>query len=133
MVLSFNQNFPEKIINGTKVHTIRQDTTGRWKAGMKIQFATGARTKAYNQFHEAECTGVQDIEIKYTDNRGAVKIYIDGNHLGTWHRFMPQRSENVADVLRLAVNDGFEGVSELLNWFQRDFNGKIIHWTDVRY
>ena len=133
MVLSFNKNFPEKIINGTKKHTIRRDATGRWKAGMKIQFATGARTKAYNQFHEAECTGVQDIEIKYTDNRGAVKIYIDGNHLGTWHRFMPQRSENVADVLRLAVNDGFEGVSELLNWFQRDFKGKIIHWTDVRY
>ena len=133
MVLSFNQNFPEKIINGTKIHTIREDAIGRWKAGMKIQFATGAGTKAYNQFHEAECTGVQDIEIKYTDNRGAVKIYIDGNHLGTWHRFMPPRSVNVADVLRLAVNDGFEGVSELLNWFQRDFKGKIIHWTDVRY
>lgn len=133
MVLSFNQNFPEKIINGTKIHTIRQDATGRWKAGMKIQFATGARTNAYNQFHEAECTGVQDIEIKYTDNRGAVEIYIDGKHLGTWHRFMPPRSVNVADVLRLAVNDGFEGVTEFLNWFQRDFKGKIVHWTEFRY
>lgn len=133
MVLSFNTQFPEKILSGTKKHTIREDATGRWKAGMKIQFATGARTKAYNQFHEAECTGVQDIEIRYTDMRGAVEIYIDGKHLGTWHRFMPPRSVNVADVLRLAVNDGFEGVSELLNWFQRDFNGKIIHWTDVRY
>ncbi|NCB82969.1 MAG: hypothetical protein EOM44_00495 [Bacteroidia bacterium] len=133
MVLSFNQNFPEKIINGTKIHTIHQDTTGRWKAGMKIQFATGARTEAYNQFHEAECTGVQDIEIRYTDMRGAVEIYIDGKHLGTWHRFMPPRSVNVADVLRLAVNDGFEGVTEFLNWFQRDFKGKVIHWTDVRY
>lgn len=133
MVLSFNTQFPEKILSGTKKHTIREDTTSRWKAGMKIQFATGARTKAYNQFHEAECTGVQDIEIKYTDNRGAVKIFIDGKHLGTWHRFMPQRSENVADVLRLAVNDGFEGVTEFLNWFSRDFTGRIIHWTAMKY
>ena len=133
MVLSFNTQFPEKILSGTKKHTIRQDATGRWKAGMKIQFATGAGTKAYNQFHEAECTGVQDIEIKYTDNRGAVKIYIDGNHLGTWHRFMPMKSVSPEKIIQLAVNDGFEGVKEFLNWFQRDFKGKIIHWTGMRY
>lgn len=133
MILGFNKKFPELILGGRKIHTIRADKHGRWKQGMTIQFATGAGTKAYNQFHEAECTGVQDIEIKYTDNRGAVKIYIDGKHLGTWHRFMPQRSENVADVLRLAVNDGFEGVTEFLNWFSRDFTGRIIHWTAMKY
>lgn len=133
MVLSFNQNFPEKIINGTKIHTIRRDATGRWKAGMKIQFATGARTKAYNQFHEAECTGVQTIKITYIDNRGAVKIDIDGKHLGIWHRYIPEKSVKPKAIEKLATNDGFSCVEEFLKWFQRDFEGKIVHWTEFRY
>lgn len=133
MILGFNEQFLEAIITGKKVHTIREDKHNRWAAGIEIQFATGVRTKHYNQFRAGLCTGVQDIEIKYTDMRGAVVIYIDGKHFGTWHRFMPEKSVNPEKILQLAVNDGFEDVKEFLNWFQRDFKGVVVHWTDLKY
>lgn len=133
MILSFNKKFKPLILEGRKVHTIREDKRSRWKELVPIHFATGARTKEYEQFHEAVCVSVQDIELKYTDMRGAVEIYIDGRHFGTWHRFMPQNSVNPEGILQLAVHDGFEGVKEFLNWFKRNFKGKIIHWTELRY
>lgn len=133
MILSFDQQFRDKILSGSKKHTIREDKHSRWETGRVIQMATGARTKEYDQFCEAVCVSVQDIEIKYIDNRGAVKIIVDGKELGVWHRFMPQKTIHAHAILMLAINDGFEGVSEFLNWFNRDFKGKIIHWTTLRY
>lgn len=131
MILSFHQQFREPILSGKKIHTLR--ISGRWRVGIAIQFATGARTKNYEQFHSGICKGVQDVEIKYTDMRGAVEIYIDGKHYGTWHRFIPEKSVNASAVLTLANNDGFETVNEFLNWFQRDFKGYLIHWTEFKY
>lgn len=133
MILSFNTQFPAKILEGKKIHTIREDKHSRWKKGTLIHMVVKSRTPDQQQFTTCQCTGVQDIEIKYTDNRGAVEIHIDGRHLGTWHRFMPMKSVSPEKIIQLAVNDGFEGVKEFLNWFQRDFKGKIIHWTGVRY
>lgn len=133
MILSFNKRFKPLILEGRKVHTIREDKRSRWEPLKPIHFATGARTKEYEQFHVGVCTGVQDFELKYTDARGVVKVYIDGRHFGTWHRFMPQNSVNPEGILQLAVHDGFEGVKEFLNWFKRNFKGKIIHWTELRY
>jgi len=37
-----------------KIHTIRKGN--RWRAGVKIHFATGVRSKGYRQFAEAVCT-----------------------------------------------------------------------------
>lgn len=133
MILPFKEQFREPIKAGTKKHSIREDKSRRWQKGHIIHFATGVRTKNYEQFHEAICTGVQDIEIKYTDMRGAVEIYIDGEQFGLWHRFMPEKSVNPEKVLQLARNDGFESVKDFLSWFQRDFKGRIIHWTDLKY
>ncbi|HHT23150.1 MAG TPA: hypothetical protein GXZ87_07565 [Bacteroidales bacterium] len=131
MILSFKEQFKEPILSGRKIHTIRN--VGRWRVGAAIQFATGVRTKNYEQFHSGTCKGVQDIEIKYTDMRGAVEIYIDGKHYGTWHRFIPEKSVNVAVITTLAINEGFDGVKEFLEWFNRDYKGDLVHWTDFKY
>lgn len=133
MILSFDRQFPTRIMNGIKIHTIREDQHNRWKAGMKIQMAIGARTKSYEQFDERICTGVQIITIAYIDDRGAVKVEVDGKQLGVWHRFLPQESVNPEAIELLARNDGFQKVDDFLKWFQRDFEGKIIHWTDFKY
>ena len=133
MVLSFNQNFPEKILNGTKIHTIREDRHNRWKAGRSIQMSILVRTSKQRKFADKECTGVQSIKITYIDNRGAVKIEIDGNQLGIWHRYIQENSVRPEAIELLAKNDGFESVEGFLKWFVRDFENKIVHWTEERY
>ena len=124
MVLGFKPQFKEPILKKKKKHTIRKDKNDRWKPGMKIHFATGVRTRLYHQFKEGVCKSIQKIEIMYDNislNGEFVSILVDGRLIG------------FDEVETLALNDGFEDVSEFLNWFNEDFEGKIIHWTDLRY
>lgn len=127
MILGFKEQFVPLIKNGQKIHTIRQDKHHRWKAGRTIHMATGVRTKAYSQFGEIECTCVQTIVFRYPKDRlnGATTQYpivvIDGYVL---------RDE---EIDALAKNDGFLCTSGFLEWFNKDFTGKIIHWTQFRY
>jgi len=70
MVLGFKPQFVPKILDGTKIHTLRKDATQRWKPGRSIQFATGVRTKNYKTFREdGECKCVQTIWISHEQKR----------------------------------------------------------------
>ncbi len=135
MILSFKKQFPwkaptnfeQRILSGSKIHTIREDPHGRWKAGRKIHFATGVRTKNYNCFKEGVCTSVQSIHINYFIIGAFIKrldIVIDG-------RIVLNRDCEITDLL--AINDGFNLTENFFKWFDSDFSGKIIHWTDFRY
>lgn len=110
-------NFEEKIKKGIKLHTIRWDQHSRWKSGRNIHFATGARTNKYNCFKTGFCRSVQDIMI---ENR---VIYIEG------------RIINPDEIEYLSINDGFDSLSDFWAWFDQydPFQGKIIHWTTLRY
>jgi len=110
-------NFEEKINNGIKIHTIRLDKHDRWKTGIKIHFATGARSGNYNCFKEGACIDTQKIKIK------GRRVFID--HVDcTWE-----------EVEVLAKNDGFDSLDDFWAWFDKysPFNGKIIHWTKFLY
>lgn len=128
MILSFKPQFVQPILNGTKIHTIREDSTDRWKAGNSIQCATGVRTKNYNCFFESECVSVQDIFMTYA-NGDILEISIDDKYI-----YWEERRQ-------LALYDGFENWIDMFNWFypliakspNQHFAGKIIHWTDFRY
>ncbi len=115
MILSFKPQFVDFILQNTKIHSIREDKFDRWKPGMKIHFATGVRTTNYNQFKGGVCISVQDVEIDFP------RIKVDGRDL------------MFSERLRLAHNDGFNGLYELFEWFNKSFKGKIIHWTDFKY
>lgn len=119
MVIGFNKQFVAKIKRGTKIHTIREDKHNRWKVGMTMHMATGVRTKNCKEFARKKCISVQKIRIKYYSNYIHVKI---GN-----------RVLSDGEVIRLACNDGFAGVKYFKEWFNRDFVGKIVHWTNVKY
>jgi hypothetical protein len=108
-----------------KKHTIREDLKNRWKAGNKIHAVYNNRSK--NQFQFAptfKCTGVQIIEIIYRYEKGIAYplVMIDD-------RLLTSRAE----LVNLSLSDGFEGIREFFAWFNKDFKGKIIHWTDLRY
>lgn len=115
MILGFKPQFVPKILDGSKVHSIRKGN--RWKAGTKIHFATGVRTKNYNQFNSGECVSTQTIII----NPRASLIMIDGNGLNQYTKEL------------LAKNDGFDSWEEFETWFDKGLTGQIIHWTNYKY
>ncbi|MDV6170212.1 hypothetical protein R1T16_17380 [Flavobacterium sp. DG1-102-2] len=113
---TFNELYDAK----PKHHTIREDTKDRWKVGSLIHFVVFNRSK--NQFQFApvfKCKGIQKIEIThYVD---WIAVTIDGRNLG------------IEEIIKLSINDGFDGVEAFFNYFNCDYKGKIIHWTDLRY
>lgn len=124
--------FPEKILAGTKIHSIRSGN--RWKQGMKIHPATGVRTKHYKQItpYILKVISVQDIEIRFNEMFSTVVI-IDG--IFGYESSMTQDKEVLET---LAKNDGFETFEDFAKAFQsihpgKEFQGQIIHWTDYRY
>jgi len=119
-------NFKEKILEGIKIHTIREDKPNRWKPGMSIQMCyRGKNYSVLDEFnkglpHLQRCIGIQDIEINTTGKHAIIRI--DGRQIG------------LAEHLLLAKNDGFEDVHEFYRWFKMvEFKGKLIHWGDFRY
>ncbi len=122
MVLSFNPQFILPILQKSKIHSIREDRCNRWKPGIKIQIATGQRTKEYKQHDEQVCVSTQKIDIRHLDHPiRCATVTIDG------------RSLNNVEIKQLAINDGFESIAAFYYWFKNDYTGKIIHWTDFKY
>jgi len=121
MILTYlKEQFKNKILAGIKIHTIREDKHYRWQPGMIIHhWLHNPRnvSKHPHQFLKNQCTGTQEIWI-YPETK---KVYISG----------VMCSDKELELL--AINDGFESVKGFLAWFNKKFDGKIIHWTDFRY
>lgn len=149
MILGFKEqidgvptHFKEKILAGVnlelahmpKLHTLRAGN--RWKAGDTIHMATGVRTRSYNQFNKgipqlSVCKSVQDVKIKwkeggFIEHLYPIDVFVDGKQL------------DIIQLLQFVRNDGFtKGIFTEFNmfyrWFNKDFEGQIVHWTDLRY
>lgn len=115
MILSFKKQFESKILEGSKIHTIREDKPNRWKEGNKIHFATG----------------VQKVEMYFFEvmDNSVLNMSIDGSRL------------IFGEINRFAKNDGFENFQDFSKWFSplieaapnRIYTAKLIHWTNKRY
>lgn len=125
-------NFHEDAVDFIpKLHTIRRDASNRWKAGNKIHFTINNRTKNSFQFAPVvHCISTQKIEIKYeeyiledlTKTRG-IKVLIDEKEI----------QNNPEKLDALIKNDGFSSRKDFFEYFNEDFTGKIIHWTNLKY
>lgn len=117
-----------------KLHTIRHDPHGRWKAGKTIHPVINNRTPQRFQFApEIVCTGVQEIEIKH-GMFGFKSVWIDGNIIGNFSETFIGESPVCTDLMStIAINDGFDSVEQFFAYFNEDFKGKLIHWTDLKY
>ena len=131
MILSFKPQFKQPILDGTKIHTIREDPHDRWKRGRKIHQATGVRTKNYDCFNETYCMGVQKIEIIWYPKQGPA-VYLN-DYTFPFYGQMQNETFGFEQMELLAKNDGFPSVEAFFEWFNKDFDGKIIHFTDYRY
>lgn len=111
--------FVEKIEKGIKIHTIRKGF--RWGPGRIIQFATGVRTSKYHQFKDGKCISTQRIEIYPAEPMNRGEVVVDGRNL------------SLDEKIELAHNDGFDNLVSFWLWFDSDFEGQLIHWTDKKY
>ena len=128
MILGFKPQFKQKILDGTKIHTIREDKTDKWNTGNVIHFATGVRTKQYDCFQIGKCHNIQDIRIIYYSNETDYPVVrIDGAPYYAYEK------KGIELLERLAINDGFDSFDDFCKWFSKDFDGKIIHWTNFKY
>lgn len=125
-ILNYNMgnNFNDSIFNiNPKLHTIRKDSKNRWKAGNIIHPVINNRTPQRFQFAPTlECIAIQNIEIVHHGNYAIDPyVFIDDNVLTD------------EQVEQLAINDGFDSTHDFFEWFNEDFKGKIIHWTNHKY
>ncbi|ROH98388.1 hypothetical protein EGI16_21370 [Chryseobacterium sp. G0240] len=110
--------FDNTIYHRAKIHTIREDKTDRWKDGTMIDFFINARQK--NMFRFAPRFPV--ISTQFIGIYPKTKdVIIDGKHL------FP------SEIDVLAVNDGFFDYYDFFEYFNEEFHGKIIHWTNLTY
>jgi tRNA G37 N-methylase TrmD len=132
MILSFSlDSFVEKIKSGAKIHTIRRNVGERWKVGNKIHFwKDNPRHIAKNPycFGTGKVIRVNPIAIRYFRQPENSYSYARGN------KFV-EVTMNGAKLTRmeceeLAQNDGFGSFEEFLDWFDSDFNGSIIFWSN---
>lgn len=115
-----------------KLHTIRRDENNRWRAGMDIHMVVKPKGRFSAGFQFApviKCVSVQEIVINHYagfEIRGIMigpfaSVKIDGKIL------------RYEAIKQLAINDGFDSFEAFCSYFNKDFTGKIIHWTDLKY
>lgn len=125
-------NFMAKDKLPAKLHTIREDKNDRWQPGTKIDFFINCRQKDMFRFAPVlPVVSVQKVEIKHFEKEDdGMYIMIDDaifyEKSGDWDR-------NPEGMLKLAQNDGFNTIADFFAYFNEDFKGKIIHWTDFRH
>jgi len=132
MVIGFNKQFIEPILQGSKVHTIRFDGGKRWCAGMKMHMYTGGRfSKEYRQFAEKKCISTQIVKMWLHGPHNRLILTIDSKVLN-----------NNAQLDSFAIADGFKDWIDFeLYWqpiIQKAVTGgfviyKLLHWTDLTY
>jgi hypothetical protein len=134
--------FPEYIIEGRKIHTLRADPENRWRTGMGIQHWKGSpRNPKSNPFKFADglCHGVEQVQIfrdKEGDNPNGFTIWVrpPKSEASPWLQHYTRLSDQ--EAAELAYNDGLE-TCEFREFFVPQhsplWEGKIIHFTEKRY
>lgn len=123
-----------------KLHTIRRDLRNRWEAGKMIDFFIETRTSNMFRFApRVPCVSTQKIHIIWFD-LSEIDIMAEllypylikiGEKCVVVHIDEVQISQS--QIENLAINDGFDSVDEFFTWFNEDYEGKIIHWTSLKY
>lgn len=133
MILSFSlDSFVEKIKSGAKIHTIRRNVGGRWKVGNKIHFwKDNPRhiTKKPYCFGEGIVINVIPIAIRYSRHVSSYSYPKGCKFVVTYINSKPL---TIAECESLAKNDGFESFNEFLDWFDSDFDGSVIFWSNFK-
>lgn len=122
-------------IEKPKLHTIRKDKNDRWQPGTMIDFYINSRRKDMFRFApRIPVVSTQEIEINwYCEKRDLEPSKLAHKHYNYVEVVVGSNVLDIKEIEKLAVNDGFENVADFFAYFNEDFKGKIIHWTDLKY
>lgn len=100
----------------------------RCQSGDEIRFMITNYLSIPLQFAPTiECTGVQHIQMLHYKGEKYPLIIIHNQVLDY------DLADDRPILDNLAINDGFSSFKEFLQYFSEDFEGQIIHWTNLRY
>lgn len=143
--IKYKIDFDTTINHRPKYHTIREDVKARWKEGTKIDFFINVRQPNMYRFAPVlPVVSTQKVEFIWKDNTenqsclGITydrtctimiddKFYADAYLLNDW---VVSSSYNLKDF---ANNDGFDTIEDFFDYFNENYTGKLIHWTDLKY
>lgn len=125
MILGFKEEFIPKVLDGTKIHSLREGE--RWKADTSIQFFGKVRQKGMYKFKEdGVCSGVQDVVMELF--KGKLFIAVNNEILGE------------INTEKFIIKDGFKSEIEFKEFFfpikttsRQLIKRQLVHWTDFRY
>lgn len=115
-----------------KLHTIREDKNNRWKVGTKIDFFINARQKNMYRFAPVlPVVRIQNFEIVYETSfyRKRYPVVFINNVMF----YDAVGHINEYKMLDFVNSDGFDTIEDFFDYFDKDYVGKIIHWTDLEY
>ena len=124
--------FDGTINHKPKLHTIREDKNSRWKVGTKIDFFINARQKNMYRFAPVlPVVRIQNFEIVYETSfyRKRHPVVFINNVM--FYDAVGHRNEY--KMLDFVNSDGFDTIEDFFDYFDKDYVGKIIHWTDLEY
>jgi len=123
MKLEFKAHFECKLLDGSKIHTIRRGKGRKIKQGTGLELMHKEREMAHTV-----CTGTQRVFMTYQ--------WGDYLSISVGAREITHKEQE-----DLAFNSGFESYDDFYMWFFKKieahpdelYSGRIIHWTDKRY
>jgi len=109
-----------------KIHTIRQDKKNKWGPGSAVHAIYVDRPNFAPLFF---VKSIQTFELIHITNEK-----IDENiHKHEYKILIDSKPIDAHKATQLAINDGFETLSDFISFFPNNYIGKIIHWTDFKY
>lgn len=124
--------FKEKIISGTKLHTIRNNY--KYWSNIINKVNSGEAILSVRYWEGKPYASKQVEIIKYAKvGMQNITMLVDGEI------FINDRCIKINEIEKLAKNDGLN-MQDFYDWFELDklkpnteFNGIIIHFTDLKY
>jgi len=123
MLVNFQKFCVSKILDGSKIHTIRRNPKREPKVGEVLHMYCGLRTKnCFPITKQHSIVKIESIEI----TKFGVKL--DGFHI------------EKTELPEFVRNDGFETIEDFYNFFGAEkiingtpWRGILIHWTEKTY
>lgn len=118
-----------------KLHTIREDPADKWKESEEITFVIkdGRESEPEIFAPNAFVVSTQKIAIEWLPGKSENDIPKQVVWIDDKIFFDAYFNFGRAQMRWLANNDGFEDIDEFFDYFNGDFTGKIIHWTELKY
>ncbi|WP_293871662.1 hypothetical protein [Flavobacterium sp.] len=123
-----------------KIHTIREDKNNRWTVGCKIDFFINVRQPKMFRFAPVlPVLHIQKVNIVRVFFLQTSTLFIDNIKVATVNyghdniKIVSVKSEPNFNLMEFIQNDGFDTVKEFFAYFNKNFTGKLIHWTDKQY